>query len=260
MNNLNNIQNYFGEKAKDYSDKTEEYIQKGLGMYDARQSAINEAKNSKMPGLWNGPADAYRHILVSAEMTRRTGKKAQIYAEGHEILGNIKGQDQTESDMDKHNNAIGYEIVRKAKDWNDVVTQARGKITEGTYNNGTGQRDTPMWLPESKWQKGGNNWPPKLDDIAPAINPKGGMENTYNPLYRDVSTWTDDDVKNVMNSKEYQYDKDVNNKVQDYFKYKYPGEMSFHKGVGEVHVSGYTRMDDGKSVSVSDYYRSRPNN
>ncbi len=90
----------------------------------------------------------------------------------------------------------------------------------------------------------------KKEELIPKVS---------NPLTRDVSTWTDDNVKKVMNLKEYQYDKDVNNKVQEYFKFKYPGEMSFHKGIGEVHVSGYTRMDDGKSVSVSDYYRSRPN-
>lgn len=78
-----------------------------------------------------------------------------------------------------------------------------------------------------------------------------------NPLTRDVSTWSEDDIKDVMRMPEYKYDKGINNKVQDYFEKRYPEKII--SGGGDVHVSGYTRRDDGKSVSVSDYYRSRPN-
>jgi hypothetical protein len=45
--------------------------------------------------------------------------------------------------------------------------------------------------------------------------------------------------------------------VQDYFEKRYPEKIV--SGGGDVHVSGYTRIDDGKPVNVNDYYRSRPN-
>lgn len=42
-----------------------------LGVTNA---AIRESARSGLPGRENGPADAYRHILLSAELTRRFGE------------------------------------------------------------------------------------------------------------------------------------------------------------------------------------------
>lgn len=35
--------------------------------------ATAEARSARMPGWTNGPADAYRHLIVVGEMTRRFG-------------------------------------------------------------------------------------------------------------------------------------------------------------------------------------------
>ncbi len=43
------------------------------------------------------------------------------------------------------------------------------------------------------------------------------------PMKRSVKTWSKDDLWSVMNSMNYQYDSDVQEKVKKYFDYKYPG-------------------------------------
>lgn len=43
------------------------------------------------------------------------------------------------------------------------------------------------------------------------------------PMQRDVSTWSSEDLNNIMNSREYQFDKFTQNKVKKYFDHKYPG-------------------------------------
>ncbi len=44
-------------------------------MFDIARTAANaESVSSQLPGRGNGPADAYRHILWVAEMTRRFGE------------------------------------------------------------------------------------------------------------------------------------------------------------------------------------------
>lgn len=44
-------------------------------MFDiARRAAETESLSSQLPGRENGPADAYRHILWVAEMTRHFGE------------------------------------------------------------------------------------------------------------------------------------------------------------------------------------------
>ncbi len=44
--------------------------------YIGVNAATNAAGKSEMPGLLNGPGDAYRHIVWAAEMTRRFGEAA----------------------------------------------------------------------------------------------------------------------------------------------------------------------------------------
>jgi len=52
--------------------------------------AIKEAALSNMPGRGNGPADAYRHVLLAAELTRRFGEtKAAIILGWHEFTGSL---------------------------------------------------------------------------------------------------------------------------------------------------------------------------
>jgi hypothetical protein len=38
---------------------------------DVQRYVTNEAGSANLPGKENGPQDAYRHLLISAELTRR---------------------------------------------------------------------------------------------------------------------------------------------------------------------------------------------
>ena len=100
---------------------------------------VNEAGNSDLPGKDGGPYDAYRHLLWSAEMTRRYGEDiARFIAEAHEFDGRFRaGQSPQSEAMDRNNNEIGIDIGRNARSWEDVVRDARAEISRGQKSSGT---------------------------------------------------------------------------------------------------------------------------
>lgn len=113
----------------------------------AARRATNEAAESYLPGRTNGPADAYRHILISAELTRLFGEPvARRIMDNHEIF-NRRNTPET-AGMDLDNNDIGYSIGRNPNvtTWDDVVREARARINPQNPN-GTGGQDA-KWLPE----------------------------------------------------------------------------------------------------------------
>ena len=70
--------------------------------------AIQEGAWSNLPGKNGGPWDAYRHILLAAELTRRydeTSARSILYL--HELSGDIDGQTVEEKEMDFYNNELG---------------------------------------------------------------------------------------------------------------------------------------------------------
>ena len=88
-----------------------------LGAYNvatvgASNKAINESLHSQLPGRTDGPADAYRHILLAAELTRLTNEAiARAILGGHEQTGNADGQTPQAENMDRRNNDIGPEFI-----------------------------------------------------------------------------------------------------------------------------------------------------
>lgn len=76
--------------------------------------ASTESKVSGLPGRIDGPADAYRHILWAAELTRLYGPKvAYVITSAHEltnIVGDLFGWNDNRTSqstaMDMHNNQI----------------------------------------------------------------------------------------------------------------------------------------------------------
>lgn len=63
------------------------------------------AQNSGLPGLWNGPADAFRHAYWNALMVQSIGaEQAREVADIHEEMGANHPHEHT---MDYHNNAQG---------------------------------------------------------------------------------------------------------------------------------------------------------
>ncbi len=130
-----------------------------IATFRTSEGAIQEALASTMPGREDGPADAYRHILLAAELTRRFGEdRAQVILDAHETTGNLGGQSPAAEAMDKRNNEIGVELGRGASSWNDVVSRARGEFSD------TGRA---TWLPPSQWKlnplDGSNNRIPTGD-------------------------------------------------------------------------------------------------
>ncbi len=63
-----------------------------------------------LPGLWNGPADAFRHAYWNCLMTRSIGAdQAKTVADTHEEFGRNHPHERL---MDDHNNAMGRLISR----------------------------------------------------------------------------------------------------------------------------------------------------
>lgn len=141
------------------------------------RAAISEMVGSQLPGRERGPADAYRHILWAAELTRRFGEQRAREILGlHEQAGDLKGnQTQDEGAMDLHNNEIGVSVGRFARNWQDVVSAAR-KVISGSTPDGSGawqaNYDTTstlaphgaVWLPEQNWAKN-----PRAENFKPRI-------------------------------------------------------------------------------------------
>jgi RHS repeat-associated protein len=76
--------------------------------YNISQRALADAQNSGLPGLHNGPADAFRHCLWSCRMTQALGgEQAKLIADQHEEAGARQGQRPDEAMMDYANNHAG---------------------------------------------------------------------------------------------------------------------------------------------------------
>jgi len=70
--------------------------------------SLAEARNSGLPGVHNGPADAYRHCLWSCKMAKDFGViKAKFISDQHENAGDRHGQPSDERKMDEKNNEKG---------------------------------------------------------------------------------------------------------------------------------------------------------
>jgi len=71
----------------------------------AADNALDAARNSGLPGLHNGPADAFRHCLWSCDMSRAIGAdNARLIGDNHEAWG---GGPVGETQMDLFNNRAG---------------------------------------------------------------------------------------------------------------------------------------------------------
>jgi hypothetical protein len=87
----------------------------------ASTAAISEAIGSQLAGRTDGPADALRHILIAAELTRKYPETyVDFLLDGHELYQGGAG-----SAMDNVNNGIGKTIGNYVKTnggtWQDVI-------------------------------------------------------------------------------------------------------------------------------------------
>jgi len=111
------------------------------GFFDYSPSYYQEVANKINPeGQSGGYNDATRHILASADMTRRFGEiPASVLGYGHEALNYLEGKfnnrPQTVEDMqqDLHNNAVGRQIGKNASSFQDIVNQVPQAIDVRPY-------------------------------------------------------------------------------------------------------------------------------
>ncbi|MFC6657267.1 hypothetical protein ACFQEX_18265 [Roseibium salinum] len=119
------IGDYYG------SDRFEEEVEKKI---------VGESIASQLPGRQNGgAADAYRHILLAAELVRLYETDAAYRILFNHELDETGGAD---NGLDMWNNAIGMKIGKHVRDnkggWEDIVRLSRaaivGSFTEGNYD------------------------------------------------------------------------------------------------------------------------------
>ena len=115
-----------------------------------QEAAEAEAAASPLPGFYDGPADAYRHIVGTAELRRRFGWATAFgIVTANEVLGtHFRSHPAHLRRMDDHNNAIGLAIGAEARSYEDVVRLARAAIDSAVSAGGSGADGTPVWLPQ----------------------------------------------------------------------------------------------------------------
>ncbi|ODS24532.1 hypothetical protein AB835_02785 [Candidatus Endobugula sertula] len=154
----------------------------------ARQS-VNEAISSGLPGRANGPADAYRHLVWGAELTRRYRENiARSILDFHEL----SSDDARQTAMDLHNNEraieIGKEIADNNGDWGDILDRARQEINDSVQDpaivDSTGQitgGNGAAWYPENEWSQN-----PKNDNTGQRIDT---ADSNWPPSWPNTPFW-----------------------------------------------------------------------
>ncbi|MGJ3260426.1 MAG: DUF6973 domain-containing protein [Rhodospirillales bacterium] len=137
--------------------------------FSGAQAASTEAVSSQLPGRENGPADAYRHVLFAAELTRRFGesvarKLLQSKETGDSLFGISSSDTAKAVEMDEHNNEVGIHVGKSAESWNQVI-EASQKVISDSPKDGRGGSGKAVWLNKKKWLKDPKN---DVDPDSPA--------------------------------------------------------------------------------------------
>lgn len=125
-----------------------------------------EAAASGLPGNVNGPRDAYRHLIGTAELARRVGlvtgwgmvefnefnswlAMQRALRDGRDVA--LPNQPESRA-MDRHNNALALSISYRAQSPETIVARARRQIERaGREHSGSGHGGTAYWMPRSRW-------------------------------------------------------------------------------------------------------------
>jgi hypothetical protein len=199
-------------------------------------------------------------------MKRRFGPTlAEHFADGHEFVNNLtRSQTERDKEMDNANNSLATDAP-DFETWRDVVRWARDKIAEAAEHNGDGQDRRAFW-----YNKPSANWRPDFTDVPRTPIEKGGPKHRYDadrddaaadapsprasaatdPLDRPVSSWTEDDVRLVLNSPAYLQSQhprqsEAAHKVRQWF------EGRFGTGPVPVDVTGRAILSVRGSAAVA---------
>lgn len=258
------------------------------------ETATLEAGESPLPGYFNGPADAYRHIVGAAELRRRFGWAiAYSIVTGNEVMGtHVERYPGDLRKMDDHNNAIGLAIGADAQTYEEVVRRARAAIDAGTENGGSGTGQTALWMPQERWRKSTRRTPAERtlpvewpDSIPSAAGYRFGDERfgadrsfrRGTPRERQAALlerlaatpteeWSEDDVRGVIGSSPYQNSWDAGHsqwrdRVRQYFEERTRNQAASSASAGEEECDGvadvraYTRQGPSGPVQVRAHTR-----
>lgn len=252
-------------------------------------------------GCWepiNGPADALRHIIATAEMRRRYGAGISfIVTDGNETLGQLSRYNADTILMDRTNNRIGMEIGETAVTYQDVVRRAREAVAAGLQRGGANDDGSPRWLPRHRWRGGTDHpepdpeffrtWPAGLPiQTYPAAGPewrfitgqgsRWKVEADWLRVIAEVppSDWSDEDVRRVIRSAPYSDSRDPSRvewhrRVREHFESRALREESQQKELSSdeaddgqcgsvANVKAYTRDGENGPVQVSAHSRRVP--
>ena len=247
------------------------------------KAASREATESPLPGYFDGPADAYRHIVGTAELRRRFGfPTAYTIATGNEVLGtHAEGHPPELRQMDDHNNAIGFSIGASAKSYEEVVQRARAAIDAGIVRGGDGSDGTPLW--QSRWTEPRDRpsadrpLPVQWPDAIPSARdyPFGAEqfsanrpEHTITPRQREAATlerlsdlptseWSEADARAVIGSRPY-----TNSSAPEHRAWRARVQQYFEERTRRSGAGGNTSQAEEKAcggvASVRAYTRAGP--
>jgi hypothetical protein len=128
-NMADSLEQMYNEKPGFFSKITDPFSLEKLGS----QAAIKEYGIGEDVG---GKGDALRHLLASAVLAKRHSPGYSNFITGlHEapipVIGSL-AQAPEDKEMDLHNNALGIQLAREAKDYPDLVRKAKANIDSGT--------------------------------------------------------------------------------------------------------------------------------
>lgn len=248
--------------------------------------AETESMSSHLPGFYNGPADAYRHLIGAAEMQRRFGwALSRIVVNGNEYWRTHaphEGQSPGSRQMDDHNNALGFGIGLRARSYEDVVRMAREAVMNGLAEGGSGRDGTPMWLPagrQSEGQQRRDKFPVRPTDWSTTISLHGyryaderfdarrafrdGTGSEREAAVRErllatpVAEWSQEDMRAAMRLPAYRNSDDPEHRAwQARVRAWFEAQEEACDGVAEV--DAYTRQGPNGPIQVSAHRRAVP--
>ncbi len=112
-----------------------------------RAAVLAEVANSGLPDVNDGAADAYRHMLLSAEFRRQFGRASRWGLQVRELWQEFVGENTPASAaMDRHNNRVGSLTGSRVDTWREVISETRRQMLAAATQNGSGQNATPTWI------------------------------------------------------------------------------------------------------------------
>lgn len=242
-------------------------------------AVISAAENSGLPGWLDGPADTYRHALLSAELTRQHGSaKAQTILAMNEVGGMISGvttpiKVTRSTIMDTQVNLRAGRLGEGAKSFQEVERRVAAEIARSIEANGSGANGTLPYMSRDRWE---NRWGrPEQNEIPPdwVRKNRGERQGNLSPgpasrriaiaeaLDKPDADWTEEDARAVMDDPRYyawsHADKEaLHARVRRYYERAYPNAAGAKSaGGGPVQVDSYVR---GDGTPVTAHSRAAP--